>query len=68
MEMIPVVIAAATLGHNWGGQIVEFIIDIVAVMMTQNATFSSDYHLMHLISFLAAKFELLDCGFTHSRG
>jgi len=59
-ELIPVVIAAATLGHNWGAQIVDFILDNEAVVPVLNATFSSVFHLMHLIRFLmffAAKFN-----------
>ena len=47
-ELIPVVISAATLGCNWGGQAVEFIVDNSAVVDAKNATFSSDRHLMHL--------------------
>ena len=48
-ETIPVVIAAATLGHNWHDKIVEFVVDNAAVVTVLNATFSNDYHLMHLI-------------------
>ena len=59
-ELIPVVIAAATLGRNWGGQILEFVVDNAAVVVVLNATFSSDCHLMHLIRllvFFAANFN-----------
>ena len=47
-ELIPVVISAATLGCNWGGQAVEFVVDNSAIVDAQNATFSSNCHLMHL--------------------
>ena len=59
-ELIPVVIVAATLGCNWRGQIVEFVVDNEALAAVLNATFGSDFHLMHLIRllvFFAAKFN-----------
>ena len=69
-ELIPVVIAAATLGRSWGGQIAEFVVDNAAVVAVLNATFSRDCHLIHLIRllvFFCCKISLLVCGFTHSR-
>ena len=57
-ELIPVVLAAATFGHQWSGKVVEFIVDNEAVVEVINATYSKDLHLMHLIRllvFLAAR-------------
>jgi len=39
----------STLGRNWHDKIVEFVVDNAAVVTVLNATFSNDYHLMHLI-------------------
>jgi len=66
-ELIPVVISAATLGRNWGGQ-VEFVVDNSAVVL--NATLSSDCHLMHLIRllvFFCNETQILVSSFTYSR-
>ena len=57
-ELIPVVLAAATFGHQWSGKVVEFVVDNAAVVEVIKATYSKELHLMHLIRllvFFAAK-------------
>ena len=59
-ELIPVVLAAATFGHQWSGKVVQFVVDNAAVVEVIKATYSKELHLMHLIRllvFFAAKFN-----------
>ncbi len=63
-EMIPIVIAAATWGHTWTGQLVHFRSDNAAVI---NAGSSKDDSLMHLLRFVTAKFHFVVSA-SHIRG
>ena len=51
-ELIPVVLAAATFGHQWSGKVVEFVVDNAAVVEIIKATYGKELHLMHLIRLL----------------
>ena len=48
-EMFPVVLAAATFGHQWAGKVIQFVVDNMAVVDVIKATYSKDLHMMHLI-------------------
>jgi len=51
-ELIPVMLAAATLGNSWSGKIAEFVVDNEAVVSVLNSTTCKDLHMMHLICLL----------------
>ena len=48
-ELIPVMVAAASFGNQWQGQLIQFTVDNMAVVHVLNSTYSKDPHLMHLI-------------------
>ena len=59
-ELVPVVIAAAIFGQQWHGKLVQFTVDNMAVVHVLKATYCKDLHLMHLVHilvFLAARFN-----------
>ena len=59
IELIPVVLATATFGHQWSGKVVQFVVDNALVVEVIRATYSKELHLMHLIHllvFFTAKF------------
>ena len=59
-ELIPVVMAAAILGHQWKGHLVQFSVDNLAVVHILNSTYSKHSHFMHLVHilmFLAVHFD-----------
>ena len=59
-EVMPVILATATFGHQWSGKVVQFVIDNVAVVELIKSTYSKELHMMHLIPllvFLTAKFD-----------
>ena len=59
-ELIPAILAATLFGHQWVGNVVQFVVDNKAVVDVLNATFYSDTHMMHLIRllvFFAAKYN-----------
>ena len=69
-ELFPVIIAATCFGREWSGKVVEFIVDNEAVVEVLKATYSKDFHLMHLVRLLVFFASTYDFWFkaTHIRG
>ena len=60
-ELIPVVLAAVTFSYQWSGKVVQFVVNNSAVVEVVKSTYSKEPHIMHLIHllvFFAARFNL----------